>query len=299
MGFPRAALGMRQGSAPHGAVRLRALPYGPVCGRLGTSAGDRSAHGAGSGRERGDAVAANELARAVRQQLGIGRVLPLGGPADGSWITEQAAAGALRAAVAAPAGVRLGALRLSLADPGHAPEPTVPAPPSALPPGPLRIEADFAAVAAVDRPLPAVADEVRTALLEASVQALGLVVGAVDLRVSGLLEAGEEPAAAPRAPRSSAPAAAPAAGGRTGAPQEGPERIAAVALEVAGVARLAPALGGRSRPVRLTDGHALIQLAVAAGHRALDVSSAVRQAVSAAPAAPSTVAVLVTAVERD
>lgn len=247
-------------------------------------------------------MAANELARAVRQQLGIGRVLPLGGPADGAWITEQAAAGALRAAVAAPADVRLGALRLSLADPENAPEPTVPAPSSALPPGPLRIEADFAAVVAADRPLPAVADEVRTALLEASVQALGLVVGAVDLTVSGLLEAGEEPSTPPPAPRPSAPPASPAAGGRTGATQEGLEHITAVALQVAGVARLAPALGGRSRPVRLTDGHALIQLAVAAGHRALDVSCAVRQAVLAAPAAPtapSTVAVLVTAVERD
>lgn len=242
-------------------------------------------------------MAANQLAQAVRQQLGIGRVLPLGGPADGSWITERAATGALRAAVGTPAGVRLGGLRLSVADPGHAPEPAVPAPPSALPPGPLRIEADFAAVA--DRPLPALADQVRAALLEAAVQELGLVVSVVDLRVSELLDTGEEAAAAPRAPRTEPPEASPVPDEGTGATQEGPAGVAAVARGVAGVARLAAALGGPSRPVRLTDGHALVQLAVAAGHRALDVAHAVREAVAAAPSAPSTVAVLVTAVERD
>ncbi|MGP8302683.1 hypothetical protein ACTPOK_33065 [Streptomyces inhibens] len=245
-------------------------------------------------------MAANQMARAVRQQLAIGRVLPLGGPADGSWITEHAAAGALRRASGVPAGVRIGTLRLSLADPGRAPEPAVPAPPSALPPGPLRIEADFAAVA--DRPLPTVADQVRTALLEASVRELGLVVAVVDLRVSGLLEAGEtgpaEAASSPRASRTEGPPAASATGDRTGAAQDGRARIAAVTLGVPGVARLAPVLGGLSRPVRLSDGHTLIQLATAAGHRALDVAAAVRRTVTAAPPAPSTVAVLVTAVEQ-
>ncbi|MFJ3953141.1 hypothetical protein ACIPXV_24420 [Streptomyces libani] len=245
-------------------------------------------------------MAVNHLAQTVRTQLGIGRVLPLGGPADGSWITEQAAAGALRAAAGTPAGVRIGALRLSVADPGHAPEPAVPAPPSALPPGPLRIEADFAAVA--DRPLPVLADQVRAALLEASIRELGLVVGVVDLRVSGLLEADEvttDTASARSAPQEEVPPAAPVTGERTGATQEGGAAgVAAAARSVAGVARLAPVLGGPSRPVRLTDGHALIQLAIAPGHRALDVACAVRQAVAAAPPAASTVAVLVTAVER-
>lgn len=245
-------------------------------------------------RERGDAVAANQWAQAVRVQLGIGRVLPLGGPGDGSWITEQAAAGALRAAAQAPAGVHLGMLRLSVADPDGAPQPAVPAPPSALPPGPLRIEADFAAVAG--RPLPAVADQVRTALLEASVRELGLVVGVVDLQVSELLEEGEAPS--PPAGRTQGPPATPAAEEGSGATQEGLAGITAVARGVPGVARLAPVLGGASRAVRYADGHVLVQLATAPGYRALDVSSAVRQAVAAAPAAPSTVAVLVTAVER-
>ncbi|AJT67922.3 hypothetical protein T261_6307 [Streptomyces lydicus] len=242
-------------------------------------------------------VTANRLAPAVRQQLGIGRVLPLGGPADGSWITERAAAGALRAAVGAPAGARLGALRLAVADPGSAPEPSVPPPPSALPPGPLRITADLTAPGG--RPLPGLADAVRAALLEASDRELGLLVGPVDLRISGLLEAGEAPA--PPSPPLAPEAPAPPAGSttqadRTGAMQEEPEGIAAVARGVPGVARLAPALGGRSRAVRLDAGHALIQLATASDHRALDVARAVRAAATAAPAAPETVAVLVTAV---
>ncbi|MFI1159843.1 hypothetical protein [Streptomyces sioyaensis] len=244
-------------------------------------------------------MTANQWTQAVRTQLGIGRVLPLGGPADGSWITEQAAAGVLRTAAGTPPGVRLGSLRLSVADPDRAPEPAVPAPPSALPPGPLRIEADFAA--AGDRPLPTVADQVRAALLEASVRELGLVVAVVDLRVSDLLDgASDEAAGAPQAPSPAPSGGAPAAPvpeERSGATQDGAAGIAAVVLDVAGVARLAPALG-TSRPVRLTDGHALIQLATAPGHRALDVSAAVRQAVAAAPPAVSTVAVLVTAVEQ-
>ncbi|MEU6332525.1 hypothetical protein ABZ851_35555 [Streptomyces sp. NPDC047049] len=239
-------------------------------------------------------MAANQWAQAVRVQLGIGRVLPLGGPADGAWITEQAAAGALRAAAGTPAGVHLGSLRLSVADPDRAPRPAVPAPPSALPPGPLRIEADFATVAG--RPLPTVADQVRTALLEAAVRELGLVVGVVDLQVSELLDEGEAPS--PPAGRVQEPPAPPAPDERSGAKQEDPEGIAAVARGVPGVARLAPVLGGASRAVRYAEGHVLIQLATAPGYRALDVSSAVRGAVAAAPAAPSTVAVLVTAVER-
>ncbi|MEV7470176.1 hypothetical protein [Streptomyces kronopolitis] len=248
-------------------------------------------------------MAANQWAQAVRAQLGIGRVLPLGGPADGSWITERAAAGVLLRAAGTPAGVRPGSLRLSVADPDRAPEPAVPAPPSALPPGPLRIEADFAATG--DRPLPTVAEQVRTALLEASVRELGLVVGVVDLRVSGLLEGAsdEEAAAAPLAPTppsvpADGPPAVPVREGRGGARPDGAAGIAAIVLGVDGVAGLAPVLGP-SRPVALADGHALIQLATAPGHRALDVAAAVRRTVASAPPAVSTVAVLVTAVEQD
>ncbi|MFF4286746.1 hypothetical protein ACFY0R_15695 [Streptomyces sp. NPDC001633] len=241
-------------------------------------------------------MAAEQVAQTVRQQLRIGRVLPLGGPANGSWITEQAAAGALRAALGTRAGVRLGTLRLSVADPVHAPDPAVPAPPSALPPGPLRIDAEFTAVA--DRPLPAVADEVRAALLEASVQGLGLVVAAVDLRVTGLLEDAGAGRAGP-ALTTVRPEKPPVTAEPAGVVPEGPEALAAAALAVSGVARLAPVLGGRTRAVRRTDGHVLVQLAVAAGYRPLDVAVAVRQGVAARPDPPHTVAVLVTAVERD
>ena len=85
--------------------------------------------------------------QAVRQQLGLGRLLPLGGPADGAWITERAAVAALRRAARRAAGpVRSATLRIARRRPRRAPRsPAVPAPPSALPPGPLRIEADFAA----------------------------------------------------------------------------------------------------------------------------------------------------------
>ncbi|MFJ6753165.1 hypothetical protein ACIQNI_34090 [Streptomyces sp. NPDC091266] len=235
-------------------------------------------------------MSVNHLAQAVRAQLGIGRVLPLGGPRDGAWITERAATEVLRWTVRTPAGVRLGALRLTTADSAAAVDPpAVPAPPSALPPGPLRITADFTAVA--DRPLPAIAERLRAALLEAADRELGLLVSAADLRVSGLLEDGE---GAREDGRDAAPDRTPGRDGGT----EPPGPIAAAALGVPGVAQLAPVLGGGSRAVRLADGHALLQLAFTAGHRALDVALAVRAAARSVEPPPLTVAVLVTAVER-
>ncbi|MFF2806794.1 hypothetical protein ACFVT2_06355 [Streptomyces sp. NPDC058000] len=235
-------------------------------------------------------MAANAVARAVREQLGLGRVLPLGGPADGAWITERAARAALLRAPGAPPGIRLGDLRLSLAAPDDAPAPTVPAPPSALPPGPLRIAADFAAPPG--RPLPALTEQLRTALLTAAEEGLGLRVSAVDLRIGDLLDEAAEPTAA----TPDAAEDAHRAGAGPGA--EDPEDLAARVLAVPGVAGLAPALAGRSRPVaRSGDGdHVLIQLATAAGHRPLDVARAVRRAVTGRPPAPTSAAVLVTAV---
>ncbi|EGX59089.1 hypothetical protein SZN_14236, partial [Streptomyces zinciresistens K42] len=83
--------------------------------------------------------------RAVRDQLGLGRLLPLGDARDGAWIAERAAEGVLRRAAEEVGGVRLEALRIGLADPREARESAVPAPPSALPPGPLRVSAEVAA----------------------------------------------------------------------------------------------------------------------------------------------------------
>ncbi|MBZ9640716.1 nucleopolyhedrovirus P10 family protein, partial [Streptomyces sp. PSKA30] len=105
---------------------------------------------------------------AVRRQLGLGRLLPLGGPRDGAWITERAVEAVLRHAAGAVPGVRLGAVGISLADPEGAHEPAVPPPPSALPPGPLRVTAGFAATAA--EPLPTAASRLRRALAAAASQ---------------------------------------------------------------------------------------------------------------------------------
>ncbi|MFF8035349.1 nucleopolyhedrovirus P10 family protein [Streptomyces sp. NPDC016626] len=237
--------------------------------------------------------------RAVRQQVGLGRILPLGGARDGAWIAERAAEAALRRAVARDApGVRLDGLRIGLADPEGADEPAVPAPPSALPPGPLRLTAEFAATAA--QPLPVTASRLRTALAEAAAERIGLAVTEVDLRVTELLDA--RPPGAPAAPRQdAAPEAIPEPGTlpEPGDTEEG--RAAAAALAVPGVIRLTGAPG---RPVRLTAGppaaslphrHARVDLAVRADHRALDVARAVRSAVAASLPDRPTVAVLVTA----
>ncbi len=146
----------------------------------------------------------------VRQQVGLGRLLPLGGPYDGAWIAERAAGGVLRDAAGREVPeARLDSVRIGLADPGTAAEPAVPAPPSALPPGPLRLTAEFAATAAW--PLPETASRLRTSLAVAATERLGLDVTEVDLRVTELLD--EEPSAAPSgAPET--PGAAPAPGGQ-------------------------------------------------------------------------------------
>ncbi|MDI3423402.1 hypothetical protein [Streptomyces luteolus] len=141
--------------------------------------------------------------RAVREQLRLGRLLPLGEAADGAWIAERAAVQVLRPAGASVAGVRIDKLRLALAEPDAAGDPAVPAPPSALPPGPLRIAAELAVTA--DVPLPSTAARVRAALTAAAVERLGLVVAEVDLQVTELLDAAPPPAAV-EAPPTIAPA---------------------------------------------------------------------------------------------
>ncbi|MGA4986501.1 hypothetical protein ACPB9I_31195 [Streptomyces cellulosae] len=132
-------------------------------------------------------MTADRWTRMVRQQVGLGRFLPLGGPYDGAWIAERAAGGALReAAEREVPEVRLDGVRLGLVDPDRAADPAVPPPPSALPPGPLRLTAEFAATAAW--PLPETASRLRTALAVAATERLGLDVAEVDLRVTELLD---------------------------------------------------------------------------------------------------------------
>ncbi|WP_028814282.1 hypothetical protein [Streptomyces flavidovirens] len=251
-------------------------------------------------------MAPDGLTRAVRRRLGLGRLLPLGEASDGAWLAEKAADSVLRQAAAEVAGlgvgVSLGRLRIGLADPDTAAEPAVPPPPGALPPGPLRIEADFTATA-VGEPLPHRAERLRIALREAASARLGLAVTAVDLRVTHLVEAAQELVATTGPDEGnggeyddSSDSSPPQPVERQEGPEEsGPvDRAAAAAAAVPGVARLTRTLGA---PVQHTDGHLRVELATAAGHRALAVAVAVRRAVAASQDDRPTVAVLVTRVE--
>ncbi|MEV6318496.1 hypothetical protein [Streptomyces sp. NPDC051776] len=227
---------------------------------------------------------------AIRQQLGLGRILPLGGPDDGAWITERAASDVLRLAADRLRGVRTGRIRLSLADPGAADEPAVPPPASALPPGLLRVEAEFAAW--TRQPLPETAERLRELLLASAEHDVGLEARAVDLRVTDLLDsepgAGEQPGQHGRGGDEQGPdgradreqtgdeqqndgrdrdAAEPGSEGEPGSEkqrgdagqesrQSEPDTVRHVTdavVAVPGVTRLAPALGRLGRAVRIRD----------------------------------------------
>ncbi|AEM86302.1 hypothetical protein [Streptomyces violaceusniger] len=241
----------------------------------------------------------DRLAQTVREQLRLGRLLPLGGREDGSWITEHAAGEVLRRAADQIPDAHLGALRIAPADPDTTATPAVPPPPSALPPGTLRIAAECGAT--LEEPLPVTADRLRDVLLDAATDRLGLLVEAVDVRVTDVLA--ELPAPPPAAPRPHRPQPPPRP---TPVERPDPDPAAAAAAHAAasvpGVARLASVLGS-PRPVRIEGAHIRIELAVAADHRAVDVARAVRTAVAQAGPAPApgdqppTVAVLVTAVD--
>ncbi|MFF4550514.1 hypothetical protein ACFY1J_40990 [Streptomyces sp. NPDC001406] len=268
-------------------------------------------------------MASDRWAPTVRQQIGRGRLLPLGGPEDGAWITESAV-GEVLSRAAYEAGAYLGAVRVRPADPETAVEPSVPAPWTALPPGRLRIETEFSAP--VGQPLPDSAEQLRQALFTAAHERLGLVTAAIDLHVTDLLD---DPApAAGTTPQHPSPITE----ARTGAshvaapgppqppPGESPVRalavlLADVAAAIPGVTRLATDSGplmprtGESpaHPVRIRDSseppgrHVQIELATDETHRCLDVARAVRAVVTTAATAdapgPVTVAVIVTAVE--
>lgn len=211
---------------------------------------------------------------AVRERLGPRRLLPLGEAADGVWLAEGAARRVLLRAVATVRGVVPGTLRVGLAEEG--PDAPFPVPPGGLPPGRLRIAAEFATevAQAADRPLLGVAEEVRGALFASADRELGLVVVTVDLRVTGLAErAADSSAATPPVGRFAGVSEDPAAHALLGIP---------------GIAGLTSALGS---PVHRTPGALRMELAVAAGHRALDVARAARA--RAAETAPEGTAVTV------
>ncbi|MEV4948832.1 hypothetical protein [Streptomyces sp. NPDC053755] len=218
---------------------------------------------------------AESWATAVRRRLGPGRLLPLGEATDGAWLTERAARGVLLSAAAAVRGAAPGSLRVGLVAPSG--EEPLPVPPGGLPPGPLRITAEFAATAGI--PLPGLAEAVRQALFSAAGTVLGLAVTEVDLRVTGLVETEDggrdEPSAAPPP-------------GRTSPAAEDPAALEALAVD--GVAALTDVLGA---PVHRSEGALRVELAVTAGHRALDVARAVRTRLTASAPRGTAVTVLV------
>ncbi|MET8100156.1 hypothetical protein ABZV29_27385 [Streptomyces sp. NPDC005236] len=196
-------------------------------------------------------MTADRWTQVVRHQLGLGRLLPLGLALDGAWITEEAAESVLRREAAALEGVRLGALRIALADPDRAGTPAVPPPPSALPPGPLRVTAEFRAsadpVSPGGEPLPAVAARLRLSVVSAATRLLGLDVAEVDLRVTDLLEEDGATATDPADGERGAPVAVPAADVRhhgTGGPRE----TGTVTADGARERATAPADGLRESP---------------------------------------------------
>ncbi|MFI8179963.1 hypothetical protein ACIF70_05500 [Actinacidiphila glaucinigra] len=221
-------------------------------------------------------MTADRLTRAVRRQLGLGRVLPLGGRGDTVWVTERAAAGVLRAAAGAVPGVRVGTLRIGTANGpcgpdgqgGSGGQPGDAA--GALPRRPLRVEAGFEATP--ERPLPESAARLRDALWRAAAEGVGLETEAVDLIVTGLLEEGGPRVALPSEPVD------PPEGGRTATTAD------RAAASVPGVAGLTSRLGGQRHPSQ-------VQIAVDAGHRALDVGRAVAMAVTAVTQDVTTVVV--------
>ncbi|MFJ8307445.1 MULTISPECIES: hypothetical protein [unclassified Streptomyces] len=211
---------------------------------------------------------------AVRRRLGLGRLLALGGPRDGAWISERAAAAALGAAAARLPDLCVTSLRLAPADPEAPGEAVVPAPPSALPPGPLRISAELAARG--DQPLPELAAGLRDALLTAADERLGLLVSDVDLRVTALLDALPDP---------------PPSGPPPGVAEPPATAAAAAALSTPGVAHLTAELGP---PVHTAAGHIRLELATTPPHHPLEVARAVRNAVATATPEAKSVAVLIT-----
>jgi hypothetical protein len=240
----------------------------------------------------------DRLARTVREQVALGRLLPLGGPEDAAWITERAAVSALRRVCGALPGMRLGEVAIvpDGADPDQDISPAAPL--GALPHQPLRIEAGFAA--AVDEPLPVAAERLRTALLTAAGEGIGLPVEAVDLEVTGLLDEGDAlaPAVPPKAVEPPVEPGPPIVAGTT-------EAVQAAVRAVPGVLRLTSRLAGRgglrihdTRPPAEPARHVQLQIATAPSFSPVVVArhAAAAVASAAAPGAPGPVltAVVVT-----
>ncbi|WP_151775623.1 nucleopolyhedrovirus P10 family protein [Streptomyces abyssomicinicus] len=248
-----------------------------------------------------------EWAGAVRRRIGLGRPLPLGGPRDGLWIAARPAETELRRAARSVRGIRLRALRVGPRDPstGRA---APPAPEAAVAPGPLRVEAAFAAVGG--EPVTEAARRLREAVTEAAGE-LGLAVEAIDLEVTDLLlgedarsgddlEEDEEdlPAGPPGPSRPAGDHSAPAGGDEALA--EAAVRAVHGVLDLRGMPVVpgGPPRRGLHLSREAATGRTLVRVdvAVSGARRPLEVARDVREAVTAALPEAS-VAVLVTAVE--
>ncbi|WP_250400873.1 Asp23/Gls24 family envelope stress response protein [Streptomyces cellostaticus] len=124
-----------------------------------------------------DAYDAGPLTRRVmdlvRLELRPGRPLPLGEPAEDLWIMEAVAARALREAAETVDGVRAGSCRLAPADGPDT--------------GAVELRLDIHAPAGAG--LPELAERVRRRVRETADRHLGMVIAAVDIRVTDLVDA--------------------------------------------------------------------------------------------------------------
>ncbi|MFD7963162.1 hypothetical protein ACFV5J_20390 [Streptomyces zaomyceticus] len=226
---------------------------------------------------------------AVRDRLAPGRLLPLGTAAEGAWITERTVRDVLGRSAEAVPGVVPGALRIGPVYPDPASD--TEAEPEAketgatgagtagtepAEAGALLVRASFGAVAG--RPLPELTEELRAALIAAAEDGIGLVVAAVDLRVTALLDTPPPGPAEPTAPTP----------GPTSPATDDP--LALAALGVTGVAGVTDTLGP---PVRRSADGVRVEVAVTAGARPLDVARAVRATVTAAAPEGTAVTVVV------
>ncbi|MFJ2952808.1 nucleopolyhedrovirus P10 family protein [Streptomyces sp. NPDC087226] len=245
-------------------------------------------------------MTADRWTRMVREQVGLGRIVPLGGARDGAWITERAVGAVLRRAVARGVpGVRVDGVRVGPVDPEEVGErPVVPAPVGALGVGALRLVVEFAATGG--RPLPETSSVLRGVLGEAVVEGVGLAVVEVDLRVTELLDA--EPVVEPVVE----PGVRESAGGPVDSGDFEVGRVGAAVLRVPGVSRLTGVLGravhiteepGEGGAAALPRRHVRVDLAVGAGARPLDVAREVRGVVASVVTGGPTVAVLVTTID--
>ncbi|WP_435600425.1 Asp23/Gls24 family envelope stress response protein [Streptomyces sp. C10-9-1] len=112
----------------------------------------------------------------VRLELQPGRPLPLGEAGEDLWITEAVAARTLRAAAEGVSGVRAGSCRF--------------APSLSFDTGPVEVCLDIHAP--VDAHLPDIADDVRREVRAAADDQLGLVIAAVDVRITDLVVDSDE-----------------------------------------------------------------------------------------------------------